>query len=302
MNVQVILTPLMGGLIGYVTNGIAIKMLFRPLYPKYLFGKQIPFTPGLIPKERARLAGSLGNAISNNLMNREVLEKTLLSEDLLSQITDAIDNFVENQSQNVQSLRDFLYGALSKEDIDALLQNGKDDLSTLLHHNLSNAPLGGKISHIVVEHAIKKTQESMLGIIGADKLMNLIAKPAENLLAKNINEILQQNSKQLAGDLLEQESDRLLSVSMCALIANKREKTEQFKGYVLTAYKKLVAGYLPRTLETLNISKIVEDRINEMDVREVENLLFQVMNKEMKAIVWLGALLGLMMGFLSVVF
>jgi uncharacterized membrane protein YheB (UPF0754 family) len=36
-----------------------------------------------------------------------------------------------------------------------------------------------------------------------------------------------------------------------------------------------------------------------MDMQETEKLIFQVMNKELKAIVWLGALLGLLMGSIN---
>ena len=37
------LGPLTGGIIGYFTNWLAIKMMFRPHQPKYLFGLKIPF-------------------------------------------------------------------------------------------------------------------------------------------------------------------------------------------------------------------------------------------------------------------
>ncbi|GGI31870.1 membrane protein [Staphylococcus chromogenes] len=43
---------LIGALIGGVTNMIAIKMLFHPFKAYYIFGKRIPFTPGLVPKRR----------------------------------------------------------------------------------------------------------------------------------------------------------------------------------------------------------------------------------------------------------
>ena len=41
-------------------------------------------------------------------------------------------------------------------------------------------------------------------------------------------------------------------------------------------------------------------RFYEMDVNETEKLIFQVMDKELKAIVWLGALLGMIMGCINV--
>ena len=53
--IHYLITPLVGGVIGYVTNDIAIRMLFRPHNAKYLFGFKIPFTPGIIPKEKDTL-------------------------------------------------------------------------------------------------------------------------------------------------------------------------------------------------------------------------------------------------------
>ena len=41
---------------------------------------------------------------------------------------------------------------------------------------------------------------------------------------------------------------------------------------------------------------IVESRIKEVDMKEVEQIIFSVMHKELRAIVWLGALLGSIMG------
>lgn len=38
-----------------------------------------------------------------------------------------------------------------------------------------------------------------------------------------------------------------------------------------------------------------------MDVNETEKLIFQVMDKELKAIVWLGTLLGLVMGSINII-
>ena len=51
-----ILPPLLGAIIGYVTNRIAIKMLFRPLTPKRFLGVRVPLTPGVIPRNRFDLA------------------------------------------------------------------------------------------------------------------------------------------------------------------------------------------------------------------------------------------------------
>ena len=62
-----ILPPLVGGVVGYVTNDIAIRMLFRPHTAKHIMGRRVPFTPGIIPKEKERIAEAVGTAISDNI-------------------------------------------------------------------------------------------------------------------------------------------------------------------------------------------------------------------------------------------
>ncbi len=65
------LPPVLGAIIGYVTNAIAIRMLFRPLTEKRIFGIRIPFTPGIIPRQRYQLADSMAKMVSTQLLNAE---------------------------------------------------------------------------------------------------------------------------------------------------------------------------------------------------------------------------------------
>lgn len=67
--------PVVGGIIGYFTNDIAIKMLFRPYRPIYIKGKQLPFTPGLIPRNQERLAKRIADTIMGSLLTPSALEK-----------------------------------------------------------------------------------------------------------------------------------------------------------------------------------------------------------------------------------
>jgi len=67
--------PIAGGLIGYFTNEIAIKMLFRPYKPLYIGQRRVPFTPGLIPRNQANLAQRVANAIMGSLLTPEELQK-----------------------------------------------------------------------------------------------------------------------------------------------------------------------------------------------------------------------------------
>lgn len=74
------LPPVIGALIGYITNDIAIKMLFRPLRAKYIGKIRIPFTPGIIPRQRSRLAESIGVMVSRELITEDALRKQIATE------------------------------------------------------------------------------------------------------------------------------------------------------------------------------------------------------------------------------
>ena len=74
MIVKYIAGPVIGAAIGYLTNFIAVKMLFHPKKEIRLFGHILPFTPGAIPKGKPRLAKSVGNAVGNNLVTQGILK------------------------------------------------------------------------------------------------------------------------------------------------------------------------------------------------------------------------------------
>lgn len=56
MRLEWIIKPIIGAFIGYVTNDITVRMLFRPLNSVYIGKFHVPFTPGIIPKGKGRLA------------------------------------------------------------------------------------------------------------------------------------------------------------------------------------------------------------------------------------------------------
>lgn len=66
--ITILFMVVIGSLIGGVTNHLAIKMLFRPHNPVYIWGKRLPFTPGLIPRRRDELAKQLGKTVVKYLL------------------------------------------------------------------------------------------------------------------------------------------------------------------------------------------------------------------------------------------
>ena len=81
---KLIAGPLIGALIGYFTNYIAVKMLFKPHKPVMIGKHRLPFTPGLIPKRKDELAGAIGSAVSDVLLTKEDLAQALPAQQIPS--------------------------------------------------------------------------------------------------------------------------------------------------------------------------------------------------------------------------
>lgn len=321
METTYFVAPLLGGLIGYITNDIAIRMLFRPHKAKYLFGIHIPFTPGIIPKEKGRIAEAIGGVISENLMNNEVLEKYLLSDEMIGKVRSAVEEFISTQQQNQESVARFLGHYLSKDEIDSIAQNINQSITKQTYEKLADSSVGDKVAHIAIDHVAQKltidgAQELLSGIGGAlgglkgmaaglfggnivAKFLGMLREPAEHFLAKNINTMLRDNGEEIVSNMIGGEVDNFLNKPVCKLLEGHEEQLAQTVDTIESIYRSIITEHLPKILESIDISKIVRERINEMDVNETEKLIFQVMDKELKAIVWLGALLGLLMGCIN---
>lgn len=322
MDLSYIIAPLLGGVIGYITNDIAIRMLFRPHTAKYVFGIHIPFTPGIIPKEKERIAEAVGGVISENLMNKEVLEKYLLSEDMIEKVRSAVEEFIATQQRNNETVVQFLGHYLSKEEIDTIAQNINRSITKQTYEKLADCSVGEKVAHIAIDHVAQKltidgAQELLTGIGGAlgglggmaaglfggnivAKFLGMLREPAEHFLAKNINTMLRDNGEEIVSNMIGGEVDAFFNKPVSKLLEGHEEQLAQAVNTIESIYRSIITEHLPKILQSIDISKIVRERINEMDVNETEKLIFQVMDKELKAIVWLGALLGLVMGSINI--
>ena len=141
-----ILAPLVGGIIGYVTNDIAIRMLFRPHTAKHIMGWRVPFTPGIIPKEKGRIAEAVGTVISDNLMSQEVLEKYLLSDNMVGRVRSSMEEFVAKQKDNRETVAQFLEHYLSHEEVATLADSAKEGLTRQMHDKISDPELGRQVA------------------------------------------------------------------------------------------------------------------------------------------------------------
>lgn len=92
-----VLVPLLGGIIGFLTNWVAVQMLFRPRQP--VLGFQ-----GLIPRRQPDLAKSVSKVIADELLNSEELLKPLETMDLRNEFDGLVGTALERKAEDLRKM------------------------------------------------------------------------------------------------------------------------------------------------------------------------------------------------------
>ena len=487
-----IIGALIGAVIGYITNWLAIKMLFRPREAKYIFGMKLPFTPGLIPKEKSRIANKVGETVGTHLLNSDSLSKALKDDKIKSKFNEVakekinqvinsnstleealkntlgenyyalkgnminniaktilesiqeeefknklkfyiVDSIKERLNKNPEKIIDFINSnkfreviintleeektrdiigkallkevkTLEKEDltieevipenikpyIEEYVKSQKDTLVDIIKNLLrddevsykiksainDNIPsivsmflsgdvIYGKLVSLVdkslseeenkeyicdaalafVHESMKKKVSDVINNVGEEKLevisdalgdkiskklnteenidsiisklnckissfnsyeeiIKVLFNDYENILIDNIDSMISQivNNNQLSGEIskiIEKVFDKFLQNSLNDICYNKQNLENSIMSILDNLYNDFVENKSAKVLEIVDISSIVEEQINAFEVDYAEEIIIGIANKELKAITWLGALLGGILGILS---
>lgn len=487
-----IIGALIGAVIGYITNWLAIKMLFRPREAKYIFGMKLPFTPGLIPKEKSRIANKVGETVGTHLLNSDSLSKALkddkikakfnevakekinqvinsnstleeslkntlgenyyaLKGNMINNITKTIlesiqeeefknkvkfyivDSIKERLNKEPEKIIDFINSnkfreviintleeektrdiigkallkevkTLEKEDltieevipenikpyIEEYVKSQKDTLVDIIKNLLRDDEVSHKIKSAIndnipsivsmflsgdviygklvslvdkslseeenkeyicdaalafVHESMKKKVSDVINNVGEEKLevisdalgdkiskklnteenidsiisklnckissfnsyeeiIKVLFNDYENILIDNIDSMISQivNNNQLSGEIskiIEKVFDKFLQNSLNDICYNKQNLENSIMSILDNLYNDFVENKSAKVLEIVDISSIVEEQINAFEVDYAEEIIIGIANKELKAITWLGALLGGILGILS---
>ncbi|KEJ04063.1 hypothetical protein N494_00405 [Clostridium botulinum A2B7 92] len=261
-----LIASIIGGIIGYLTNWIAIKMLFRPYEEKRIFGMKVPFTPGLIPKEKIRIAKSVGNAIGEHLLSSEIIVKSLCSENMNNRLKVWIRQKVYSLITTKKTLEDKFKEFLDHK-YEYFINALKVSLGNLTINNLKNEKNRGKIKDIV-----KIKLDKVLSVNGNNITNSYIYKQIKAGLINNANEYLKSDDfkydlKNLILENIKDEENSNKKIS--DIIPNNF--TSNLKVYVYRK-KDNLANYINETLkEEENISKL-------------KNILKEVINNNVNAL------------------
>lgn len=285
--------PLIGAVIGYFTNMIAVKMLFYPKEEIRLFGRRLPLTPGVIPKGRPRLASSVGAVVAQHLLTKEDITENLLSEQVQNKIADTvIDKLSGNISDEIRSLTDM---------DDAVYEQKKADLSQAVSVQIVKAIQSSHATETVlaaVSEALKeKVNATPFKLLVNDRTLNTVMQPTQEMLDTMIDE----RGTEYITPILETKLSEADSGTGLDLLRQFDIDEQAVRNAVITTYRKIVNQCVDGLLQNINIAALVEDKMNAMSIDELEQLVQNVMKKELSAIVNLGALIGFVLGLLNLI-
>ena len=95
MNANFLLFPIVGALIGAVTNQVAIKMLFRPYRAWHLGSWRVPFTPGVIPAQRGTIARNIAETFENQLLSGQDIHEFMTGDRARKLMEERVDELLK---------------------------------------------------------------------------------------------------------------------------------------------------------------------------------------------------------------
>lgn len=289
--IQMLSGPFIGALIGYCTNYIAVKMLFRPLKPVMIGGIQLPFTPGIIPKRKPELAKAVGKAVGNSLLRTEDLEQVLISEEMKDTITEGIMNSLEAEIHG-KNIEEFLRGVIEEEKYQGKREKLKDYATERVVNAISDIDIGTLLAQ--KGQAVLSQMGGMLAMFINEDTIQMITQP----LGEKIKEYINNEGKELIEERISIEIQRIETMEM-ENVFNDSVK-EHMKESIKEMYDRLVKGNITIIMKHFKIQEIVESKINDMDAIQLEKLVMSVMKNELGMIVNLGAIIGFVIGILNV--
>ena len=277
----------MGALIGYGTNTLAVEMLFRPFTPKYLGKWRLPFTPGLIPKEQARIAESLGELIEKELFSPEVVGAALNAPEGQSAIESWLNGLFDRAAASEKTPRELLIEALGPEEFIQKRESLTALLCSYFTKKLKEAKLGESFAR-----QLSHRTDAVLSFLPSGSLEDVYA----NTLGKLMDRELEKNLPEMIETLVYKEAGTFLGTPLSATSKRYGQELPKLKGTLMGLIHAAIQGALSQLLSSGEIRRLVVARINSLSPRDLNTLLKGLMKKELAAIEWLGALLGSLLG------
>lgn len=271
-----IIEPIIGAIIGCFTNYIAIKMLFRPFEEKRIFGKKVPFTPGIIPKRKSEIAKAIGTVVDRDLIDKKQITNILLGENITNKVVQNVMDYtvyIPDDVNDGRTIGIFAAEIVSKLNIGEIASN---EIYNYINQKISGTFASGFIS---------------------DKLITNISDG----IGEKLQQYVETNGKNVVATAIDEQMHKLSGLTIKEILMKYDIDTNYVEECISSKYKKTIQEKSMMILDNINILQMVQDKINDMDMVEFEKLIFSIMKKELNSIVYLGAAIGFIIGIINIV-
>jgi len=292
-----IIPPLVGAVIGYVTNAIAIKMLFRPLNEKRFFGIKLPFTPGILPRERGKLAASIGRMVEQELITPGVLRDRLAKNDVQVKIETAVANYT---------------GQMAERPLSQLLEEKPGDFPIMpLVKNFINSEIFDSLLESIITIWLRGGELSSEGKRNSASWVksrmrdfgSLFVPAAKNLIRIGIDRDLK---NQVDGEIsvyrmaMDTILEKYPGITLREFLSLGKQQKLEIDSFMAVKTVSTLNDNIDEALSSVDIKKLVSDRIDTLEMVRVEKIILDIMAGQLKWINFFGAILGALIGFIQV--
>ena len=290
---QIIIPIAVGALIGYCTNYIAIKMLFLPRKEWRIGKHRVPFTPGVIPKNKTRLASAVGTAVSEKLLTENDIVESIKKSGVKDDVVNRIAEYV---MQDSISVKEIIAKAETKVDVSEATDRVSDALSEKILGGFQKIDMKTVISDVAENSFSELLSNPLVAMLTNGNALDSVYEKIATAIADYINE----HGKELLVPMVRQEMDGMLSASLKSNLEQINVDEAYVRKLLENTVDRFIENNAPKLIGYIKIKDIVEEKIDQMDVKELEDLVMSVMKNELQAVVNLGAVIGAVIGIINI--
>lgn len=298
MDYNIIAGPVIGAIIGYCTNYIAIKMMFRPFEAKKIGKFKVPFTPGIIPRRKESMAKAIGRVVEENLLNEDTVKNALLSDEVKNQIKAKIEQEIGKHREDERTIEDSILNYVDGITYIEEVARIEEKLSEKVKNKLLDIDVGEIFSEKVVEIIQEKMNSNFILNKFTGKVTETIKSPIKNA----INKYFEEDGVSLINPAVKEGMKSVTGTTVGKIVQKIEKSGVDISDVVIKIYEDIINEKIKSILSSLKIGEIIENRIKNMHMIEVEALILKTIKKELNAVVNLGALIGFILGLLNVLF
>lgn len=283
-----LLAILLGAIIGYITNDVAIWMLFHPHEKKWILH-------GVIPKNQSRLAQAIGDMVAQNLLDTETLKASLLTDETFGKIRLGLAEALHRVRQEERTLRQILEEQAGAETVMVYSNQLAAQAASFITSKITEEKVGKLLLQYGSRAISAKQKTSFFDTLWSFKMSD--AKMTE--IGNEIDLLIAEKAPELLESRISGIEEEMLSFRVCDLYQRYEDKEEALLDKAVEVIRTLLEDNMERLMREINLRQIVVDKINDLNPAELEQLLKEVIAKELSFIVWAGAALGALMGIVQ---